>query len=164
MHLLLNALISFILVASCRSAPITCGLNFYTNSVVNEDAADPGLTYDVTTGLYYQVTTGFTTSPSFGAFPLRSSPDLVTWSLVGFAMTEQPAWAGVSAYWAPELYIIEGTWMLLYSAKDTSGKFCVGIAYSSATGGGIVGTYIDFGLPLISDPRLVANILNLCLA
>ena len=72
-------------------------------------------------------------SPSFLiTFPL-TSPDLVNWSLEShiFSPASLPGWSR-DRYYAPELHIVAGRYLLYFTAGDNQGKLSCGVAVASS--------------------------------
>lgn len=115
------------------------------NPVVRKDAPDPGVLRVGHT--YYMVTTS---GNAPDAFPIRTSKDLAHWHHAGSVLprTHRPSWA-VSDFWAPEIHKVATHYVCYFTARDRSGKLCVG----AATAFSPLGPYKDIGHPLVSDPR-----------
>lgn len=75
-------------------------------------AADP-FVMKAADGRYYV----YCTSEAGYGFLVRSSADLVTWTDHGEILPPERAKWGVSCFWAPECYEIDGRYYLLYSAN-----------------------------------------------
>lgn len=118
-----------------------CG-GLYTNAVVDVDCPDPGVIYD---GTRYVMLCTSGNSPD--AFPIRTSPDLVHWTWVGFAFPSghHPAWA-VSDFWAPEIHKVGGHYVLYFTARHSAGRLSVGAASSNSA----TGPFVDIGAPLVT--------------
>jgi beta-xylosidase len=58
----------------------------------------------------------------------------------------KPEWA-VQNFWAPEIHIIGHSYVAYYTARDSSGHLCIGVAYSEHP----LGPYIDKGAPLLRN-------------
>jgi GH43 family beta-xylosidase len=118
-----------------------CG-GLFANPVVDQDCPDPGVLEDGNT--YYMVCT-----PGW-AYPIRSSTDLVHWSLQGTVFTgaSHPTWATTN-FWAPELHKVGGKYVVYFSAVNgATGAFAVGAGSSSTA----LGPYQDIGHPLVTEP------------
>jgi len=136
---------TLLLLESVLAAPALLA-KYYSNPVVDEDCPDPGVVYY--NGTYYvATTTDYNSVPN--KFPIRSSTDLVNWQLVGyiFPKGKAPVWS-VEDYWAPEIHVIGGRFVVYFVARDTTGRLCVGVAQST---GNILGPYVDIGKPLIRN-------------
>lgn len=114
----------------------------FRNPVVDVNAPDPGVAKIGDT--WYMVTTGG--DRDTGAFEIRTSPDLVSWSLAGrvFASGAVPAWTSKD-YWAPELHKVNDKYHVYYTARETGGRMGIGVAAADAP----LGPYEDLGQPLI---------------
>lgn len=117
-----------------------CG-GLYANPVVDSDCPDPGVTRDG--NQYVMACTG-------GGFPLRTSADLVHWTLRGvvFALGQHPAWA-TGDFWAPEIHRLGTRWVAYFSARHRDGSLAVG----AATSNNVLGPYTDIGRPLVQVAR-----------
>lgn len=114
----------------------------YVNPVQgNRDSPDPGVVYDGHN--YYAVTTGGWDGHHY---PIWQSKDLFTWTQVSFIFMTRPSWA-VSDFWAPELHIIGHSYYAYYTARDSTGHLCIGVAFSNSP----TGPYIDKGVPLLRN-------------
>lgn len=58
----------------------------------------------------------------------------------------KPSWA-VQNFWAPEIHIINHQYFVYYTARDSTGKLCIGVAWSDKP----TGPYIDKGVPLLRN-------------
>lgn len=116
------------------------------NPVVAQDAPDPGVMRVGDT--YYMVATS---GNSPAGFPIRTSKDLSHWTDAGAVFPEgsHPAWA-VSDYWAPEIHKVGSRYVCYYTARDASGRLCIG----AATAASPLGPFKDLGRPFIRDPRV----------
>ncbi len=122
-----------------------CG-GLYTNAVIPGDCPDPGVVRD---GSQYVLTC--TSGNAADAFPIYTSPDLATWTLVShvFPSGKHPTWA-VSDFWAPEIHQVGTHYVAYFSARGKDGVLAIGAASApSATG-----PFTDLGAPLIHDPNM----------
>jgi arabinan endo-1,5-alpha-L-arabinosidase len=158
-------LIMMTMVAVCM------GQSTYTNPVVSANSPDPGAVYY--DGLYWVVTTSNYGSDK-DAYPIRSSPDLVHWTQVGYVFPDykarkNPQWAIGDMYdpssifvvtvstelmrcdhcrWAPEIHIINNsTFNVYYTARHSNQLLSIGVATASS----ITGPYTDIGTPLLQN-------------
>lgn len=117
----------------------------WTNPVLREPCADPAVLE--TEGRYYLYTT--TSGPA--GFPIRVSDDLVHWTPAGaiFPPGQWPDWMK-SDLWAPSVHRVGQEYLAYYTARDRSGRLCVGVARSPSPGG----PFKDLGRPFIRDPRV----------
>lgn len=114
----------------------------YTNPVIDRDMPDPGALFDQ--GVFWMThTTG-----RLPACPLLSSPDLIHWTYQNSLLTPEnaPAWVR-NRFWAPELHRIHGRYVLIFTAADTTGTLCIGIATASA----ITGPYTVRPDPIVRE-------------
>lgn len=116
----------------------------YVNPVQGQyDSPDPGVVYD---GFFYYATT--TGGWDGNWFPIWQSKDLFNWTLKGwvFPAGKKPSWA-VRDFWAPEIHIIGQQFKVYFTATDTTGRLCIGVAVSDRP----AGPYIDKGAPLLRN-------------
>lgn len=114
----------------------------YINPVQGQrDSPDPGVFFDGNS--YYAVTTGGWDGHHF---PIWESKDLFTWTQSAFVFPGKPSWA-VQDFWAPEMHQIGKTYMIYYTARDETGKLCIGVASSDKP----TGPYVDKGVPLLRN-------------
>jgi GH43 family beta-xylosidase len=115
----------------------------YTNPVQGvHDSPDPGVLYHE--GAYYAVTTG---GWDGHAFPIWRSIAGTNFTQVGWVFPTHPSWTKCCDYWAPELHIINGNFLVYYTARDSTGKLSIG----AATANKILGPYTDKGSPLVTN-------------
>jgi arabinan endo-1,5-alpha-L-arabinosidase len=132
------------------AAPDSCALSFrydqcgglYQNPVIDGNCPDPGLLRD---GNQYVLTC--TSGNSAAAFPIRTSPDLVTWSERGaiFPAGKRPAWAA-SDFWAPEIHQVGNHYVAYYTARTGAGRLSIGAAAADSA----LGPFTDLGHPLLT--------------
>lgn len=105
--------ITFVIGASC-----------YTNPVQGvRDSPDPGVIHHE--GFYYAVTTG---GWDGHAFPIWKSQTGTKFEQVGWVFDKPPAWTKSCDHWAPEMHLINGRFLVYYTARDSSGKLSIGAA------------------------------------
>eukprot|EP00056_Hartaetosiga_gracilis_P016348 m.243029 g.243029 ORF g.243029 m.243029 type:complete len:345 (+) comp39807_c0_seq1:8-1042(+) len=153
MRLFVFLLLSLVLWCCCCCVCV-CGAfvatDTYTNPVVDQtNVPDPGVLYH--NNLYYAVTTSGNAADKF---PIRTSHDLVNWTLSGFVFPNgskgTPKW-GVSDFWAPEIHFISDKQFNVYfAARNSNGTLCVGVA----TGPSPLGPFTDIGEPLVDTPGM----------
>ncbi len=119
-----------------------CG-GLYQNPVIPTDCPDPGVIFD---GTQYVLTC--TSGNAADAFPIYTSPDLVTWTLQGhiFPSGQWPPWAQ-SNFWAAEIHRVGSQYIAYYSASDAAGVHRVGAASAPAS----TGPFTDLGAPLVEN-------------
>lgn len=143
----MRALAAATLAAAAAAAPTA----YYQNpTVLNADSPDPGVAWVPEEQLWYSVTTG---GDARGNFVIRTSPNLANWTDVGVAFPtgSAPKWASDS-FWAPELHLVNGAWMLIHTARH-SGNGLLSIGIAASTTGRAAGPYADaLGAPLLMDP------------
>ena len=122
-----------------------CG-GLYTNPVIPTDCPDPGVLRD---GSTYVLTC--TSGDAADAFPIYTSPDLATWTLVSYVFPsgEHPSWAA-SDFWAPEIHHVGSSYIAYFTARGTDGMLAVGAATATSA----TGPFTDLGAPLIHDPSM----------
>ena len=79
-------------------------------------------------------------------FPVWQSKDLFNFTQQGWVFLTKPAWA-VQNFWAPEMHIIGHSYVVYYTARDSTGQLCIGVAYSDKP----TGPFIDKGVPLLRN-------------
>ena len=94
------------------------------------DFPDPSVL--ISGGAYWAYSTG-----SGGRqLQVMSSPDMKTWSAPADPLSSLPSWAGAGHTWAPGVIQIGATFVMYYTARDTSlGIQCISVATSSTPGG-----------------------------
>jgi arabinan endo-1,5-alpha-L-arabinosidase len=122
-----------------------CG-GLYTNPVVAVDCPDPGVLED---GAGYVV--ACTSGDATDAFPIRTSPDLITWTAAGsiFPSASKPTWA-TGDFWAPEIHKVGAGYVAYFTARDTNGQLSIGAATSASA----LGPFVDTGAPLINEAAM----------
>lgn len=121
-----------------------CG-GLYANPVLPRSCPDPGVAW---VGDQYAMVC--TSGNAQAAFPIRTSPDLVSWRDAGhvFPSGTRPDWA-TGDFWAPELHQVGDQWVVYYSARAASdGSLALGAATSESP----LGPFTDLGRPLLHDP------------
>lgn len=115
----------------------------YTNPVQGErDSPDPGVLYYG--GAYYAVTTEGWDSHYF---PIWKSTTGTNFTQVGWVFPTPPKWTVCCDYWAPELHIINGNFLVYFTARSNNHMLAIG----SATSSNILGPYVDRGSPLVTN-------------
>lgn len=94
--------------------------------VIPGDFADPSIIRF--NNRYYAAGTSSEWAPHY---PVYTSDDLVNWKQVSHIFAKRSAWM-MSSFWAPELYVINNKVYAYYTARDTSGISCVGVATADA--------------------------------
>ncbi len=119
-----------------------CG-GLYANPVIPTDCPDPGVLHD---GSTYVLTC--TSGDAADAYPIYTSPDLATWTLVGhvFPSGHWPSWAK-SDFWAPEIHAVDGHYVVYFSARGADGMLAIGAASATSA----LGPFTDIGQPLVHD-------------
>lgn len=119
-----------------------CRGGLFANPVLATDCPDPGVTHDADAGYVMVCTSG---GPGY---PIRTSPDLVSWTYRGPAFTQatKPSWA-TGDFWAPELHRVGAGWVLYFSARHTDGSFAVGAASSPTA----LGPFTAQAAPLVRE-------------
>jgi beta-xylosidase len=125
----------------------------YMNPIIPGDMPDPGaINVD---GTFYVATTSDSIQPpdSFNAtartlFPIHSSTDLGEWTLAGHVFPNGPPTWATADFWAAEIHsMIDGTFVVYYTARDHDNRLSIG----AATGATPVGPFTDIGEPLARD-------------
>ncbi|HEY1697771.1 MAG TPA: glycoside hydrolase family 43 protein [Polyangiaceae bacterium] len=122
-----------------------CG-GLYTNPVIPTDCPDPGVLHD---GDHYVLTC--TSGDAADAYPIYTSPDLATWTLVGhvFPSGQWPAWAK-SDFWAPEVHAVGGNYVVYFSARGADGMLAIGAASAASA----TGPFTPLAEPLVHDAAM----------
>jgi beta-xylosidase len=81
-------------------------------------------------------------------YPIRTSRDLVHWTMRGTAFTAatKPAWA-TGDFWAPELHSVGNGYVLYFSARHTDNSLAVGAATAPTP----FGPFTAQALPLVKE-------------
>jgi GH43 family beta-xylosidase len=118
----------------------------FRNPVIAADCPDPGV-LGVGGGaelVFYTVCTG-------GAFPVRTSRDLVNWTdVVGAALLPdgKPTWAANGGRnWAAELHRIGNEFLAYYTSVNASNVLSIGVAHAPSP----AGPWTDRGAALVED-------------
>eukprot|EP01052_Picozoa_sp_SAG31_P010601 SAG31_NODE_584_length_13886_cov_96.615000_10_plen_1291_part_00 len=119
----------------------------YLNPVITVNSPDPGV-LGLADGRFVAVTSsGFDISQN--VFPIRTSTNLVDWTLSGAIFPRAPAWASPPFY-APEIHgPVVGTgkaqfWAVYDATDNESGTMMVGAAWADQP----TGPFKDLGMPL----------------
>jgi arabinan endo-1,5-alpha-L-arabinosidase len=104
-----------------------------------------------------------TSNDAPNSFPILRSRTLDHWELTGFVFPEgkKPSWAedglNVSDYWAPEMHMAGGDFLLCFAAREKGGSLAIGLARSSRP----EGPFESDDTPLVSggviDPHLFVD-------
>jgi arabinan endo-1,5-alpha-L-arabinosidase len=113
------------------------------NPLIDADCPDPCVVA-TDQGWLLVGTTFFDDVPD--KFPLWSSPDLVHWCAAGhvFPAGRTPLWA-IGQFWAPEIHRTPQGWLCYFTARDTRGRLCIGVASASDP----LGPWQDRGAPIL---------------
>jgi arabinan endo-1,5-alpha-L-arabinosidase len=84
-------------------------------------------------------------------FPLWRSHDFVTWTPVGhvFPAGSTPSWA-IGQFWAPEIHRARDGFLCYFTARDVTGRLCIGVASADRP----TGPWRDSGAPVLRDERV----------
>lgn len=124
---------SAILLCSCTTTKTL------TNPVIDADRPDPSV-IKIGNTFYAAATSGNHKQ----AYPRFKSKDLKTWEPMGYIFEQWPEWSA-GAFWAPELFELNGKVLCYYTAKQKNdGTSCIGVAVAD----GPEGVFVDHG-PLI---------------
>ncbi len=128
----------------------------YTNPVIKLSTPDPTV-IRARDGLFYAYSTEDTHN-----IPIYQSKDMVNWTLVGTAFTNdtRPSFLSGGALWAPDIRYINGKYVLYYSLSKWGeiNNNGIGVATSLKPGG----PFIDQGSLLISKNIGVLNSIDQC--
>lgn len=121
-------------------------VNALRNPVLPEDRPDPGV---VRTRDGYVCTT--TSGDARDSFPLFTSSDLESWTPQGSIFPEgtQPEWTD-GDFWAPEIHRVGKSYVAYYTARDHTGRLCIGAARAQDP----LGPYTDLGRPLVREDEV----------
>jgi arabinan endo-1,5-alpha-L-arabinosidase len=121
----------------------------YSNPVVAKNVPDPTV-IKADDGYFYLYATGRIT-------PIYKSKDLVNWTFVGTAFTEEtrPAFEPNGGIWAPDINVIDGKYVLYYSMSVWGGEQTCGIGVAVADSP--EGPFTDRGKLLRSNEIGVQN-------
>ena len=118
-------------------------IHAYANPVQGfRDSPDPGAIFD---GHYFYAATTMGWDGHY--FPIWRSDDMFSWTQEGWGLLSRPSWTGCCDFWAPEIHIINHSYMLYYTARDPQGFLCIGVAQSDRP----TGPYIDKGTALLKN-------------
>jgi beta-xylosidase len=123
----------------------------YQNPVLDEDKPDPDVLYDPATRSYWMTHT----AGGVPGWPLWKSADLVHWT-PGPSLLDarnKPDWIQ-DRLWAPEIHRVGSRYVLVSTARDTTGRLCIAVAAAPA----ITGPYTVRPEPLVRDPTGVGVI------
>jgi arabinan endo-1,5-alpha-L-arabinosidase len=153
--------------ATARPAAADPAPSTFTNPVFEPDLPDPSIIQDPATGTWYAYgTTDYWTSgpSSLHIMPIIESRSLVDWTFVRNTFSPpgttaapgsptQLAWTGNPFLWAPEVHLIDGRYVMYYTASDTAaGGSAIGVATASSP----AGPWHDSGGPILGpepDPQ-----------
>ena len=127
------------------------GVLNYSNPVVNSSLPDPTI-IKAGDGYFYLYATEDTRNT-----PIYRSPDLVSWTFLGTAFTDdtRPAFEPKGGIWAPDINFINGQYVLYYSMSVWGGEWTCGIGV--ATSSGPEGPFTDRGKIFRSNEINVQN-------
>lgn len=123
----------------------------YSNPVINQSAPDPTV-IRADNGTYYLYATENTRN-----VPIFKSDDLVNWTLVGTAFTDEtrPQMVPDGNIWAPDIQKIGDLYVLYYSKSRWGGEWECGVGVATATDP--EGPFTDRGKLFISNEIGVQN-------
>lgn len=126
------SLLSIFLLINCSSSdskpPESEISDTYHNPVVSYSLPDPTI-IKAADGWFYLYATEDTRNT-----PIHKSKNLIDWSFVGTAFTEQtrPNFEPTGGLWAPDINYIDGKYVLYYSMSIWGGKWTCGIGVATA--------------------------------
>lgn len=125
--------------------------NVYCNPVVNYSLPDPTI-LKASDGNFYLFATEDTRN-----MPIHRSSNLVDWQFIGTAFTDatRPTFEPKGGLWAPDINVIDGTYVLYYSMSVWGGEWTCGIGVATAEKP--EGPYTDHGKLLRSNEINVQN-------
>ena len=82
--------------------------------------ADPTVIYNHKEKVFYAYATQDNWADGKGSrlLPIIKSPDLISWSAVGAALTEKPTWKEKGGLWAPDINFFNNQYYLFYSFSE----------------------------------------------
>ena len=80
-------------------------------------------------------------------FPIWKSSSGTNFTQLGWAMPKEPEWTVCCNYWAPQLHIINGKFLLYYTARDKNNRLTIGASIAD----NILGPYTDKGSALVTN-------------
>ena len=123
----------FFLLILTLLTPISTYINPVQGTI---DSPDPGVIYH--NNSYYAVTTG---GYDGHYFPIWRSSTGTDFKQVGWALPSPPSWTVCCDFWAPEIHLINGNFLLYYTARNQKRMLTIGAAIST----NILGPYQDKG-------------------
>jgi GH43 family beta-xylosidase len=97
------------------------------------------------------------------AFPILRSRTLTDWELSGFVFPRgrKPAWAedglNTSDYWAPEMHVVGGQFLVCFAARERGGALAIGLARASQPTGQFVADDASLIRGGVIDPHLFVD-------
>jgi len=142
------------LLATSSSSPTSSSFtstpsSTYTNPVIESNTPDPGILALPGGGYAVVATSDHATEPATEpALQLFHSLDMVSWESKGhvFLPGRWPDWAARNM-WAPEIHLVNGTFLVYFSASAPNGRHSIGVAVSTTDSP--FGPYRDLGYPLV---------------
>jgi arabinan endo-1,5-alpha-L-arabinosidase len=121
------------------------------NPIIAENCPDPAVFHDheLSPNFYLACTTDWNDQPD--KFPLWCSRDLLHWEPSGFIFPSGrlPGWAA-SDFWAPEIHRIGEHYVCYFTARDQTGRLCIGVAHAEHP----KGPWVDLGRPFLRNERV----------
>ena len=132
------------MLSSCNFSMAENDDDFYRNPIINQSLPDPSI-IKADDGFFYLYATENTRN-----VPIYRSRDLVEWSFVGTAFTEQtrPQWNSQANIWAPDINFINGRYVMYYAKSTWGGEWDCGIGVAIADKP--EGPFVDYGNLFIS--------------
>ena len=123
----------------------------YLNPVIDADFPDPAVVR-ASDGYYY----AYATQTTGRRIQAARSSDLVSWSILGEALTAVPAWASQAQnFWAPDVHERAGQFVMYYATQIDAAQrihpddgFCIGMATATSA----TGPFTDVGAPVVCGP------------
>ena len=106
----------------------------YTNPLMSSNSPDPAVTrLRDGSGFLLVTTSDHLKSNTSHVFPLYFSQDLIHWRLRShvFRSSSLPVWA-VDRFYAPEVHMVGGRYVLYFTAEDRTGKLSCGAAVAAS--------------------------------
>lgn len=137
---------SFVAVTSAQELK-----SYFTNPIINTSLPDPTV-IRAKDGYFYLYAT-----ENIRNLPIYRSPNLVDWTFVGTAFTDEtrPKWNKRAGIWAPDINYVNGKYVLYYAKSTWGGEWEAGIGV--ATADNPMGPFTDHGALFISKDLNTQN-------
>lgn len=148
----LKTVLAFIL-SSCAILTMSAQdpKSYFTNPIINTSLPDPTV-IRAKDGYFYLYAT-----EDIRNLPIYKSPNLVDWTFVGTAFTDEthPSWNKRANIWAPDINYFDGHYVLYYAKSTWGGEWEAGIGVATADNPD--GPFTDHGALFISKDLNTQN-------